>query len=101
MSKRTLHTIYPNKRRSYHHGPQTNRLRQCNHKANNPHWTQLNLYLQILIFTNQSLQSILILHIYMLKHNEDLNLIPLIHQTIEIIVNKYPTYFPILAGDFR
>lgn len=34
------------------------------------------------------------------KHNEDLNLIPLVQQTIETIVDKYPTYFLILVGDF-
>jgi hypothetical protein len=58
-------------------------------------------YLQIIKIQNSPLNSILLLHLYMPSHHNDLHLIPSIMQTITQQIIHHPNVHIILCGDFN
>jgi exonuclease III len=58
-------------------------------------------YLQIIKINNAPLTPILILHLYMPSHQEDIQLIPTILQTITQQITRHHTNQIILCGDFN
>ncbi|HYP43288.1 MAG TPA: endonuclease/exonuclease/phosphatase family protein [Candidatus Nitrosocosmicus sp.] len=58
-------------------------------------------YLQIIHIKNHPLQPWLLIHLYMPSHNEDIQLIPIIQQTITTQINAHPNHTHILCGDFN
>ena len=58
-------------------------------------------YLQIIHIKNYSLQSWLILHLYMPSHIEDIRLVPTIQQTIRMQINAHPNHTYVLCRDFN
>lgn len=62
---------------------------------------KLSPYLQILTIVNGTLTPILLWHLYMQTHKEDLHKILLIQWTIELTIASTPTYFPMLKGEFN
>ena len=62
---------------------------------------ELSPYLQMPIISNQLLTPILILHMYMPTHDEDIHVIPLIQQNITQMLNTYSNHFPLLTIDIN
>jgi hypothetical protein len=58
-------------------------------------------YLQIIEINNQPLQPWLIIHIYMPSHEEDIRLIPIIHQNITQQTINHPNHTQIVCRDFN
>ena len=66
-----------------------------------PTASKITPYLQILKLNNSPLTPILILHLYIPSHPEDLHLIPIIMQTITSQITRHPNNHIILCGDFN
>jgi hypothetical protein len=66
-----------------------------------PTATEITPYFQIIKLNNSPLIPIILLHIYMPSHPEDLHLIPLIMQAITDQVTRHPNNHLILCGDFN
>ena len=64
---------------------------------------ELTPYLQITTIANKPLNPMIIIriYVYMTTHEEDIHIIPHIHQTFKQILTTHSTYFPILIGDFN
>ena len=92
-----LHTICPNKARTNHYD--TIAFSSNITKIITP--LELTLYLQIIRIANKSLTPIVIIHLYMPTHKENIYIILDIQQTIKQTLSTHSTHFPILKGDFK
>jgi hypothetical protein len=66
-----------------------------------PTTTNISPYLQIIKITNHPLPAFFLIHLYMPIHNEDVNLIPIILDTIFNHIHNNHISNIILCGDFK
>ena len=69
------------------------------HKITTPPKTFL--YLQLFQIHNHPLDPLIIINLYMPTHDDDINLIPIIQNTITQTLHKFPTLAVLMCGDFN